>query len=124
MCPWGKCPGGKRPGGMCPWGNCLGVHIQGGGVCPVTVLHNTGWGSAGCRTALRICAGTVVCPNITSLYIAYRQGREMCTQIELDVEYYNLVYISTLVYKYPWAMPGKTIHPCHPRLSPSKWVII
>ena len=38
----------------------------------------------------RICAGTVVCPNTT--YIAYRQGREMHTLVQLDVEYYNLGY--------------------------------
>ena len=38
----------------------------------------------------RFCAGTVVCPNTT--YIAYRQGREMHTLVQLDVEYYNLGY--------------------------------
>ena len=37
-----------------------------------------------------VCAGTVVCPNTT--YIAYRQGREMHTLVQLDVEYYNLGY--------------------------------
>ena len=36
------------------------------------------------------CAGTVVCPNTT--YIDYRQGREMHTLVQLDVEYYNLGY--------------------------------
>ena len=45
--------------------------------------------------------------RLTYCLYSYRQGREMHTQVKLEVEWYNLLY------NHLWPMPTKTIGYCH-----------